>query len=248
MTEAEWLASDDPEKMLLAIRDRASDRKMRLFGLACYQQIAHWATDERSRAAVAFADQFVEVGLGRRRGVAAVRVAAEAVCRQADTDVSQCVDVAQSREKLRYANAVHAAVATLEADAWFSAHLTSGFASNAIGWDAAMKVQRDEPQPPEYEEAQFAEKARQANLLRDIFASLPFRAVVISPSWLRANDGAVIQLARTIYDERAFDRLPVLADALEDAGCDDADLLAHCRGPAPHVRGCWVLDLLLRRS
>ena len=55
-------------------------------------------------------------------------------------------------------------------------------------------------------------------------------------------------LANLIYDERAFDRLPILADALEDAGCDDADILRHCREPGEHVRGCWVVDLLLGKS
>ena len=58
------------------------------------------------------------------------------------------------------------------------------------------------------------------------------------------NGRTVPRLARALYEERAFDRLPILADALEDAGCHHADLLAHCRGPGPHVRGCWVLDLV----
>jgi hypothetical protein len=55
-------------------------------------------------------------------------------------------------------------------------------------------------------------------------------------------------LAQAIYDDRAFDRLPILADALEEAGCDTADILAHCRGPGPHVRGCWVVDLILGKQ
>jgi hypothetical protein len=58
----------------------------------------------------------------------------------------------------------------------------------------------------------------------------------------------VVALARGIYDDRAFDRLAILADALQDAGCDNADVLGHCRGPGPHVRGCWVVDLLLGNS
>ena len=51
-----------------------------------------------------------------------------------------------------------------------------------------------------------------------------------------------------MHDDRAFDRLPILADALEDAGCDNADVLAHCRGEGPHVRGCWVVDLILGKQ
>jgi hypothetical protein len=96
----------------------------------------------------------------------------------------------------------------------------------------------------------------QANLLRDIFGN-PFRPVTLNPSW---RTSAVVALATSIYEERAFDRMPILADALEDAGCDNADILAHCRDPhllesrgalpprTPHVRGCWVVDLVLGKS
>ena len=58
----------------------------------------------------------------------------------------------------------------------------------------------------------------------------------------------VVALARGIYEERAFDRLPMLADALEEAGCEDADMLAHCRRSGPHVLGCWVVDLVLGKK
>jgi hypothetical protein len=61
-------------------------------------------------------------------------------------------------------------------------------------------------------------------------------------AWLTPN---VVKLAGESYDEQTFDRLPTLADALEEAGCTNPELLAHCRGPGPHVRGCWVVDLLL---
>ncbi|AWM42432.1 hypothetical protein C1280_28660 [Gemmata obscuriglobus] len=77
--------------------------------------------------------------------------------------------------------------------------------------------------------------------MRDIFGN-PFRPVVLNPAW-RTSDA--LALARGIYDEGAFDRLPILADALQDAGCDSDDILNHCRGPGPHVRGCWVVDLVL---
>ena len=69
-----------------------------------------------------------------------------------------------------------------------------------------------------------------------------------SPSTRRWLTSTVLGLARAIYADRAFDRLPILADALEDAGCDDADVLAHCRGDGPHVRGCWVVDLVLGKT
>ncbi len=70
----------------------------------------------------------------------------------------------------------------------------------------------------------------------------PFRPIALDPSWLTSN---VLSLAQGIYHERAFDRLPILADALQDAGCENPEILAHCRSESPHARGCWVVDLLL---
>lgn len=89
-----------------------------------------------------------------------------------------------------------------------------------------------------------AEGAAQVCLLRDIFGN-PFRPVTLDPRW---QSETVVALASGIYAERAFDRMLILADALEDAGCDNADILAHCRGDGPHVRGCWVVDLILGKS
>src|SRR4051794_18310239 len=73
----------------------------------------------------------------------------------------------------------------------------------------------------------------------------PAALVRIDPAWLAWNDRTIPRLARAICDERAWDRLPILADALEDAGCGDDRLLEHLRGSRPHAHGCWVLDALL---
>ena len=89
-----------------------------------------------------------------------------------------------------------------------------------------------------------SEKKEQADLLRDI-AGNPFRPLVVDPRWLTST---AVALARAIYAGRAFDRLPILADALEEAGCDDPDILTHLRGDGPHVRGCWAVDLVLGRG
>lgn len=88
------------------------------------------------------------------------------------------------------------------------------------------------------------ERHEQARLMRCIFGD-PFRGRTVDA---RRLDPAVVSLARTIYEERAFDRLPILADALEAAGCDDRALSAHCRGQGPHVRGCWVIDAVLGKD
>jgi hypothetical protein len=81
-------------------------------------------------------------------------------------------------------------------------------------------------------------------LLRCIFDN-PFRRANVESAWLTSRINA---LAKAIYDERSFDRMPILADALEDAGCANQDMLTHCRGQGPHARGCWVVDLLLGRQ
>jgi len=87
----------------------------------------------------------------------------------------------------------------------------------------------------------------QTVLLRDVFGN-PFGPATVNACWIAWHDGTIVRLAQSIYEERAFDRLPVLADALEDAGCDNADILNHCRSDGIHVRGCWVLDILLNKK
>jgi hypothetical protein len=85
---------------------------------------------------------------------------------------------------------------------------------------------------------------RFAHHIRDIFGN-PFRPVTFLPEW---RTDTAVSLARTMYESRDFSAMPILADALQDAGCDNADVLDHCRGPGPHVRGCWVVDLLLGKA
>jgi hypothetical protein len=104
------------------------------------------------------------------------------------------------------------------------------------------------------EDALVPERFRQAVLVRDIFGN-PFRPVAIAPAVLSWNDAVVVRLAQAAYQERHLPagtldngRLAVLADALEEAGCTDAGILGHLRGPGPHVRGCWAVGLCLGKS
>jgi hypothetical protein len=83
-----------------------------------------------------------------------------------------------------------------------------------------------------------------AHLIRDVFGN-PFRAVTPHPDWLTPS---AVAIARQMYESREFSAMPILADALQDAGCEDEQLLGHCRGPGPHVRGCWVVDLVLGKG
>lgn len=85
---------------------------------------------------------------------------------------------------------------------------------------------------------------RTIRLFNDIFGN-PFRPITFDPRW---RSSAVFDLSESIYEERAFDRIPILADALMDAGCANDDIIQHCRGPGPHVKGCWVVDLILGKE
>jgi hypothetical protein len=110
-------------------------------------------------------------------------------------------------------------------------------------WDAAWEARlaaRDGVPGTDWEK----ERAHQAGLLRELFVN-PFAPPRVEPAWLWANDGAAARLARALRDEQRFDAMPILADALEEAGCASPDLLGHCRVRGPHCRGCWALDALL---
>src|SRR5262249_31505167 len=95
-----------------------------------------------------------------------------------------------------------------------------------------------------YETKRNLEKQQQATLLREV-VQYSLGPVVLNCTWLTST---VVSLAGGIYDEKAFDRMPILADALQDAGCDNSDILNRCRGDGLHVRGCWVVDLVLGKS
>lgn len=83
-----------------------------------------------------------------------------------------------------------------------------------------------------------------ADLLREVFGN-PFLPVGFDPGW---RTEAAVALARQLYESGEFGAMPILGDALQDAGCETNDILAHCHGPGPHARGCWVADMVLGRS
>jgi hypothetical protein len=90
-------------------------------------------------------------------------------------------------------------------------------------------------------------RAYQADLFRDIYGSLPFRSISLDSAWLSWHDGLLLSMARQMYDSRDFSDMPVLADALEEAGCTAPDILGHCRSGGEHGRGCCVVDSILGR-
>jgi hypothetical protein len=237
MTEAEWLACAEPTPMLEFLGGRASSRKLRLFAVACCRRIWPLITEAHCREAVEVAERFAD-GLVTAEVQEAAHMAAERVRREVeDTKAPLFSGVA-------YATA-HAASYTIhdKGTVWLACRAAVNAACAA-----AHALSSQGASEGEVAAAVGAESAAQTALVRDIFGN-PFRpAPFPDPSWQAWKDGAVVKMAQAVYDDRAFDRLPVLADALEEAGCAQADLLAHCRQPGLHVRGCWVVDLLLGKE
>jgi hypothetical protein len=220
MTEAEWLACTDPLPMLEFLRGKASDRKLRLYAVACSRGLWHLMTNPRSQRAVEVAEQYAD-GEATWGDMAAARAAVGAA-------VGAAADTAAWA-------ATWAAWVVAWADAWEAARRAARTAARAATWEAAGAATWD---------------AALVALLREVFGN-PFRPVAVDPAWLAWRGGTVGRLAQAAYEERQLPsghldaaRLAVLADALEDAGCQDDELLGHLRGAGPHVRGCWALDLV----
>jgi hypothetical protein len=206
MTEAEWLACDDPGVMVYSLPTRLSLRKRRLFVCACVRLIWELIADVACWKAVAVSERYAD-GLAD------------------DTQLQAAFD---ALPVFRYGGAydpiIHTAIRELARPRGSVPMLgTRLLAQRGSYW---------------------TERRRQAAVLREVVSN-PFRPVSLNPGW---GTSTVAGLGVSIASESLFDRLPILADALEDAGCDNADILGHLRFPGPHVRGCWALDLLLGKS
>jgi hypothetical protein len=226
-TETEWLNGTHPQPMLKILHHRASERKRRLFAAACCRRVWRLLGDERSRLAVAAAERYADGKATEEELSRAEREADEAhgVARDAGLEGA-----------LWAATAVY--VTVCGGVGWDPAGRAASAAAEAVG--AAEATGRRKT-------ARQEEAAAQLAILRCIFGN-PFRPVSVDPGWLAWNAGTIPAVAQRIHDERAFERLPILADALEDAGCTNEDVLTHCRQPGVHARGCWVLDLLLGKE
>jgi hypothetical protein len=124
------------------------------------------------------------------------------------------------------------------------------FAQGLATWPARLlpfALRTEGPSPGDLAALLLPQSAEESGRVRELVGN-PFCLRRLLPEWLAWNDRAVPRVAAAIYQERAFDRLPILADALEDAGCGDLDLIGHLRGPGPHALGCWALDLILGRG
>lgn len=228
MSEADWQSCSDPQAMLEVLRSsgNASDRKLRLFACACCRRVWNVIENERIREAIETAEQYADSVTTQERlkqveemawdiGNGTVEGVAAALAYIAGYVAGENID-----------NAVHAVV-DISVVAWPNPHKAAGF----VGGSAS-----------EMATARLSEGHKQGGLFRDIFGN-PFGPTpTINPSLLTP---AIVGFANQIYEQRTFDQLPALGDMLAEAGCTDAELLAHLRSEGPHVRGCWALDVVL---
>lgn len=235
-----WLTATNPYPMFDYLGRSVSPRKLRLFGIACCRRIWKLMPDDECREAVILAERLVE-------GEASADDA-ERLCNRLKVEYLALCDRLGTQDKDAHVRlwCIGAAKNLLQADERYlqDAPIRAGDADLLRVWNSASSavghyyVQWVGGPPPDelYQEYQ-----AQTDLLREILGN-PLRPVAFDRSW---RTEAAVALARGVHVDRAFDRLPVLADALEDAGCADADLLGHCRGMGSHLRGCWAVDQVL---
>jgi hypothetical protein len=220
MTEQDWLESDEPGRMLDYLRGKTSVRKLRLFACACCRLQP---------------DYIAEVRVGRLclRPYEGMDKETQLVFDTAEKYAESCFPI--GKKNFRFNSYDYALP-----------HLCDFRPSHPLEWAVEMidLTLACSKQPCD---KGFSVSRRQARILQEIIGN-PFRPVPINPSWLTWNGATIPKLAQTVYDDRRFQDLPVLADALEEAGCTNADMLDHCRQPGEHVRGCWVVDLMLGKT
>jgi biotin carboxyl carrier protein len=246
VTETDWLSSTDPRLMLSFLRDRGvSDRKFRLYACAVARQVAHDQLDTTLLRAVMQVEQGTDAGTLESDLDGATEYRVELLGTYYDRPHPYATrfitggsivapdTVVGIVTAMMINNELHGERHGIVVDAPLRRE-------DFVDFGAVMY--RYLPLSPA-EHARYRPAAA-VPLLHDIFGD-PFRPVPFDPSW---RTEAVVSLSRGIYEERAFERMPVLADALEDAGASDEDVLSHCRGPGPHYKGCWVVDMVLGKD
>lgn len=219
--EPEWRSGNDIYKMLEYVRGKVSDRKLRLFAVACCHRPYYCIEDERHQRAVELAERMADEDVSE--------VEWQHI-NQAAYELWQSTWAASITAQRKAPRGTHEVKKLMDADMATAA----GWAVLDDAWEAAYQVTG-----VEWDEMYADEPDYQLAFLHDIFGK-PFNRVITS--WFTPT---IFTLAQAIYADRAFANLPILADALEEAGCDDIDILAHCRSGGEHVRGCWVIDLIL---
>jgi hypothetical protein len=234
MSEDEWLACNSFEELFrhLETTNLLTQRKLRLFEVAYCRRFTGRLGDPVLENALNVAEQFAD-GLATAAGLATVHAAAREI-----EDEYEMPD--EDTDALHFgAKAVREATSPDHPDYHYGTLDMIEHAVQAVAYTSPSYPKGDHAaQVAFFREVSVAEQHSLVLLVHEVFGS-PFRRVFFSPEW---GTSAVLVLARTIYDSRDFSALPILADALEDAGCDNTDILDHLRVPH-HVRGCWAVDL-----
>jgi hypothetical protein len=236
--------------MLSFLRGKASDRKLRLFACACCRDIWGLLRQDIARECVALAQRHADDRAGRD-GLRKARSKVSRAYAAATQDLRPAYDATriQGEECFVSIRAIEAAGAAIKKDAFLAAYEACICAAQAVGTALARCAAPATFNSPETYlgdelEGCRQEYQRQSDSLCDIFGN-PFQPKTIDSAWFMPN---AVSLARTIYDHREYERMPDLANALEKLGFTDAAILSHCQGMEQHVRGCWVIDLLLGKS
>jgi hypothetical protein len=233
VTEEEWLGCADPVALLRHLSRPRGDRKLLLYGVACCRGRWDLLTHRYTRGAVEWAERFADGSAVRDEEYARLEWNSEGAAFAAEA--ARAEDWADDWE---------AGPGRLRGRACDAARLPRAeqVVSAAYLANSLMSLECVDPYDPALSRHR---PLLTVPFLRDVFGN-PFRPVTFDPSW---RSDTAVSLAKGMYDGRDFAAMPILADALQDAGCEDEQVLAHCRDPrGVHVRGCWVVDLVLGRS
>ena len=230
MDEPTWNRCDRLYEMFAFAQDHLSERKRRLFAVACCRRGLHLMPKD-SREALEIAARY------------ALGLESEEMLEKADMlaflthlDARDRAVVVEAEDVLpwsRPTELITQAVSLATSHGLYASFDAADHARRAIAEGAGW-------------EGEQAEEIVQCRLLREVVGPTLFRPTRIDPLWLVANDRAAQRLAEEI-EAGAMEYYPILGDALEDAGCNDPAILTHCRDYAGHVRGCWLVDLLLEK-
>lgn len=236
MDKSTWEKCIDPVRMLRYLQPRPLKRKLQLFSIACIREQGHLLTEPRSREAYFLAERFAE-------GQASLDE-----IRQAHARAKQSWMLLRGRDSFwregdfkvccRMSDVAYAMTNAIDPDIdpWQQACRTAMALHGSLQSAVLPLYAREMRWGLDNQELQ-------SNLIRDIFGN-PFRRPRLDRTWLKHQAREAARIAASIYDDRSFDELPILADALMDAECPSEEMIAHCQSPGVHGRGCWVVDLL----
>ena len=227
MTEKQWLKCADPQAMLEHLGTRASDRKLRLFACACCRRAWHLVKSPKLKKALPLLEGFADGTVSDRDRGHAHKISGEVLESAHVSDLQPSLGGELWKASKKTLNRRD-----------FEFYNFGESAAAAFGYAAGDPYSV-------WAAAKATERKEQAKLVREMFGN-PFWRVSFSPAW---RTDTAVSLAKQMYEAREFGAMPILADAIQDAGCDCDELLDHLRDTsATHVRGCWALDLVLGKE